>query len=76
MTQGGHKIGVTNDGMVFFLVLSSYEGKQFQTILTWHPDEAKQIANDFIEAAEIANGKREGIINVGDSPNINQGGSA
>ncbi len=65
-----HKIGFTNDGQVFMLVLSKYEGKEFQTLLTWHPDEADGFAKDITDAAEAARGKREEILNVGNRENL------
>lgn len=62
------KIGFTDDGLVFMMILSTIEGKPVQTVLQFKPQEAVNLAKN-IEQASIA--AAEVKTHVGNSPNPN-----
>ncbi len=49
----GH-IGFTDDGFVFMTILSTLDGKPTQTTLQWRPDQAQEICQKILDAAEKA----------------------
>ena len=70
-----HTIGYTVDGMVFVAINSSYQGEKFQTLIQWHPDEARSFAKSILESANEADLKRQGVIDGGNGSNFNKGGA-
>lgn len=57
------KMGYTNDGNVFMVIISNYEGKDVETIIQWKPTSALRIADDIksasIEATKISEGLKQ-----------------
>lgn len=57
------KVGYTNDGNVFMVIISNYEGKDVETIIQWKPTSALRIADDIksasIEATKISEGLKQ-----------------
>ncbi len=57
------KMGYTNDGNVFMVIVSNFEGKDVETIIQWEPTAAFQIANGIksasIEATKIHEGLKQ-----------------
>lgn len=58
--SGFTKVGYTDDGMVFFMLVSSLEGKPIQTINQWEPKRALEISDSLREASIQAELKRTG----------------
>ena len=54
---GQDRIGYTEDGFVFMLVWSQWEGKPIKTIMQWTPTHAKEIVNSINKAVEGAEKK-------------------
>ncbi len=57
------KMGYTNDGNVFMIFISNYEGKDVETIIQWEPTTALRIADGIksasIEATKIYEGLKQ-----------------
>jgi len=57
------KMGYTNDGNVFMVITSNYEGKDVETIIQWEPVTASRIADGIrsasIEATKIYEGLKQ-----------------
>jgi hypothetical protein len=60
LITGFTKVGYTDDGMVFFLLVTSLEGKPIKTINQWEPKRALEISESIKQAATHAQLKRQG----------------
>lgn len=65
-----NNVGYTEDGLVFMLVHTTFEGKPTQTIFRWDPKSARGIAGFLIDAANKAEEYKDKK-DVGNSPNPN-----
>jgi hypothetical protein len=60
MSQVGiEAIGYTQDGFVFFKILTTYEDKPISTMVQFHPDNADSFCKCLMEAATKARETKE-----------------
>ena len=52
------KIGFTNDGKVFMIIMSTIEGKPVETLLQWEPSQAKAISMEIDKAVTEAQSRK------------------
>ncbi len=53
-------IGYTDDGKIFMLVNSTYEGKPVQTAIQWNLKDALEVANAIKQAVDGIRSKADG----------------
>jgi len=57
--HGIESVGFTDDGFVFFKIVTTYEEKPIETVIQFHPDSAVSFCKCLMEAAGKARETRE-----------------